>query len=892
MFDLLRLEFISEIRYMSNSKKIRRQFIDFFVERDHTVVPSAPVAPADDPTLLFTNAGMNQFKDVFLEQGSRPYSRAVDSQKIIRVSGKHNDLEEVGDSPIHHTFFEMLGNWSFGDYYKPEAIRWAWELLTKVWNMDAERIYATVFEGTDEAPYDKEAFDGWLAESGIDKERVSLHGAKDNFWEMGEVGPCGPCSELHYDLGEEFCAKKDVPDHKCKVNGDCGRFIELWNLVFIQYRRDREGKLHPLPRKHVDTGAGFERIVRVLEGAKSNYETSIFQPLIDKLANLSGVKYHPGKEGKPHRVAVDHVRSISFSLADGVLPSNEGRGYVIRRILRRAARYGREIGLESPFIFKLVDPLVENLGDAYPEIKERYKHITGVIKAEEESFARTLGRGLELFGNIIERVEQEKSNAISGSDAFKLYDTYGFPLDLTELMARERNLTVDKDEFDALMAEQRRRARGGDRFKAGGELGEGMKSEFAGYDLTETWATILAAAQDKKQTEIVLDKTPFYAEAGGQVADWGIIETGGGKLFVKEVAKVGDAIVHRGKWKGGSLPDRGEAATARIDLNRRRPIQYNHTATHLVHAALRKHLGPHATQAGSLVAPDRLRFDFTHFERLTPEQIEEIEKTVNEAIRADYPVCWYEKPFQEAVDAGVTALFGEKYGDTVRIIHIGDLDAPYSRELCGGTHVDRTGSLGLFRIVYEGAVSAGVRRIEAVTGEAALEMMHSDRNELDAIKDLLSSHGSSPSEKLAKTLEEKKALEKELQAMHEDWAQRTAREMIERGEEVNGVSVLTGQFENLSIDWLKMVGDAIRSGKGAYAALMTTSLGKSGQLCCVVSDEAMEKHKLKAGDLVGKAAKLAGGGGGGRPHMATAGTRQPELLGKAAEAFGEIVKGG
>ncbi|NQT35780.1 alanine--tRNA ligase [bacterium] len=876
---------------MNKSAEIRNQFIDFFREKEHTVIPSAPVLPADDPTLLFTNAGMNQFKDVFLEQGSRPYSRAVNSQKCIRVSGKHNDLEEVGPSPSHHTFFEMLGNWSFGDYYKSEAIKWAWELITEVWKIDIDRLYATVFKGNDEVQPDDEARDAWL-QTGISPDRITLHGRKDNFWEMGETGPCGPCSEIHYDLGAKFCLKKDVKGHKCEVNGDCGRIVELWNLVFIQYMRDRKGDLHPLPRRHVDTGAGLERFLRVLEGVDSNYETELFKPLLTELVNISGVDYSAGDSGIPHRVAVDHVRMLAFSLADGILPSNEGRGYVLRRILRRAARYGREIGLETPFLFKLVDPLVEVMGEAYPELRERNDHIVGVIRAEEESFARTLGRGLELFGGVIERIGKEKKSVISGEDAFKLYDTYGFPLDLTELMARERNLTVDGDRFEQLMKEQRIRARGESKFEgSSAEFGMGLKSEFIGYTHRDVDTEILAVEKHGQSIEVILDKTPFYAEAGGQVADKGWIRWSDGEMEVVDVTRNGDIITHHCHLKEGAVPEPGLSIKVAIDWNYRLPIQYNHTATHLLHTALRKHVGMHANQAGSLVAPDRLRFDFTHFEKLTPELIEEIELNVNRAIREDYPVKWYVKPFQEALDSGITALFGEKYGEEVRVVHIGSDEHPYSRELCGGTHVERTGQLGLFRIVSESAVSAGVRRIEAVTGETAVRLALSEKHSLEDIADLLGSHGSDPVEKLSKTLEEKHNLEKENEKLLEGWAKGIAVEMLSEASQVNGVQVVSRLFDEVSIDRMKLIGDQIRARDNRAVALLASPVSKgAGQLCCVVGDAVVKDGKLKAGDLVSKAARLAGGGGGGRPHMATAGTKYPDRLPLAVEGFTEIVK--
>lgn len=885
---------------MNKSTQLRQQFIDFFIERGHTPVRSAPLIPSNDPTLLFTNAGMNQFKDVFLEQGNRPYSRAVDSQKCIRVSGKHNDLEAVGKSISHHTFFEMLGNWSFGDYYKQEAVKWAWELVTGVWKIDPDRLYATIFKGDEQVPPDEEARQAWIDETGIPKTKVSFHGHKDNFWEMGEIGPCGPCSELHFDLGPAFCSKQDDPDHECAVNGDCGRIVELWNLVFIQYYRDDKGDLHPLPRKHVDTGAGFERLLMVTQGVNSNYETELFVPLIDKLTDLSGVSYEPGDEGISHRIAADHVRALSFAIADGILPSNEGRGYVLRRILRRAARYGREIGLETPFLYKLIDPLIDIMGGYWSELEDRRVHITGVIRAEEESFARTLGKGLEIFGSVIERMSKEGEKVVPGDEAFKLYDTYGFPLDLTELMARERNLSIDHQRFDELMAEQRLKARGESGFNsATGEIGSGIRTVFVGYDETQVTAKILSVNRAGDRIEVILDQTPFYAEAGGQVSDHGWIESGGCSFNVVDVHTAGDAVVHSidGAVKGTdknvcptSALRIGIEVTARIDLERRLSIQYNHTATHLLHTALRKHIGSHASQAGSLVAPERMRFDFTHFEKLTDDQVEQVERTVNAAIRANYPVTWYEKPFQEAIDSGVIAMFGEKYGDVVRILQIGDQPF-YSRELCGGTHVKRTGEIGLFKIISESAVSAGVRRIEVVTGEYALELALKERQDLDNVRDLLGSHGSDPVEKLVKTLDEKKAVEKELHHMIETWAASTARELLTDAVDIGGAKVVSRLFDTLEIDRLKLVGDAIRSrNKRSVALLNAPSPSGAGQLCCVVGDELIAEGKLKAGALVSNAGRIAGGGGGGKPHMATAGAKRHDKLELAVEKFPEIVR--
>ncbi|MBM3329340.1 MAG: alanine--tRNA ligase [Calditrichaeota bacterium] len=873
-----------------NPSHIRSQFLEFFRERGHEVVPSAPVVPHGDPTLLFTNAGMNQFKDVFLGTGSRPWSRAVDSQKCIRVSGKHNDLEEVGPSPSHHTFFEMLGNWSFGDYYKREAIRWAWDLLTTVWDLDKDRLYATVFAGDDQVGFDQDAYDIWKDEIGLPATRISRHSRKDNFWEMGEVGPCGPCSELHYDFGSDFCRKGGEQGHVCAVNGDCGRIVELWNLVFIQYRRDESGILHSLPNKHVDTGAGFERILKALEGVPSNYETSIFKPLIEAVAQISGVPYARDNSGIPHRVIADHIRMLSFAIADGVLPSNDGRGYVVRRVLRRAARYARTLGLEEPFLRSLLPALIDSMGDAYPELSKRFHHIEGVLKSEEESFSRTLGRGLELFGEAISRLNSARIGAFPGDEAFKLYDTYGFPLDLTELMARERGLTVDIDRFDQLMAAQRDLARGERKFAASsGEWEPGLITEFTGY---KDWqqsveARILAVRREGEAVELVTEQTPFYSESGGQISDAGSVAIDGHRGQVVEVKRLGAFVVHRVEGFTGSLQV-GDSLTLEVNTDLRRQTQYNHTGTHLIHKALRRLVGPHCNQAGSLVAPDRLRFDFTHHERLTEEQIATLEDEVNSAIRTDYPVEWYEVPYKEAIASGITALFGEKYGDIVRVVDIGGSRGSdsYSRELCGGCHVSRTGEIGLFRIVTEEAASAGVRRIVAVTGEHALNWARDEHRQLEAVQDIVGSRGSSPVEKLRKTIAEKKALEKDLEQLLGLWAAGEAAQLLAAATPIEGVAVVRKQYDRLDVERLKMVGDAIRSQNPKAAALLV-SAGENGagQLVCVVGDDAIRTTRLKAGELVGQAARLAGGGGGGRPHMATAGTKTPELLGEAVRGF-------
>ncbi|RKY93050.1 alanine--tRNA ligase, partial [candidate division KSB1 bacterium] len=682
------------------SNEIRNSFLDFFRSKGHKIVPSASVVPFDDPSLLFTNAGMNQFKNIFLGVEKPQFPRVANCQKCIRVSGKHNDLEEVGKDTYHHTFFEMLGNWSFGDYYKREAIEFAWELLTEVWKLPKERLWATVFY------QDIEAEKLWKEITDINPKQVLRFDEEDNFWEMGEVGPCGPCSEIHIDLGEDFCDMKQVPGHVCQVNGGCSRFIELWNLVFIQFNRTEDGSFKELPARHVDTGMGFERIVAVLQGVKSNYDTDLFRPLFDAISEISGVEYSGTDEAVAvaHRVIADHVRALSFAIADGALPSNEGRGYVLRRILRRAARYGRTLGMHEPFIYKLVPVLADVMGATYPELLEKHQYIATVIKSEEEGFSNTLDRGIELFENVAAKLIARKERVFPGNEVFRLYDTYGFPVDLTRLMAEERGLEVDLEGFEKAMSEQRRRAQQAQQFQFEvrdffGDAEEIPNSRFVGYDTLETEVRIVSF----KGNEFLLDQTPFYGEAGGQVGDTGVIFSPDHSFEVKVVntIRAGTRIVHIGEVQSGRFEDvLQKPLVARVDAERRKAIARNHTCTHLLHKALREVLGKHVNQAGSLVAPDRLRFDFTHFEKISESQLDEVERRVNEIIRANFAVEVLHKTFDEAKLMGATALFGEKYADVVRVVKIDD----YSLELCGGTHLDFTGEIGYFRITTESSV--------------------------------------------------------------------------------------------------------------------------------------------------------------------------------------------
>jgi alanyl-tRNA synthetase len=866
------------------SNKIRQQFIDFFKDKQHTFVPSASVVPLDDPTLLFTNAGMNQFKDVFLAKGERSYNRAANSQKCIRVSGKHNDLEEVGHDTYHHTFFEMLGNWSFGDYYKKEAIAWAWELLTEVWKLPKERLYATVFGGDegDGLEADIEAENLWQEMTDIDHSHILRCGKADNFWEMGATGPCGPCSEIHIDLTPDLSGGK-------LVNAGVPEVIEIWNLVFIQYNRDQNGVLSDLPAKHVDTGAGFERIVAVMQNKNSNYDTDVFMPILDEIGKLVGVSYQKTKDQIAYRVIADHIRMLTFSIADGGLPSNEGRGYVMRRILRRAARYGRNLNIHEPFLYKLVPGLVAHMGDAYPELKERQDHVIKVIRAEEEHFNRTLDRGLEIFAKIVNQLEQKNEKTIPGTDVFKLYDTFGFPVDLTALMAEEKNLALDLEGFEKEMNSQRERARAAAKFSSQTVstdewviMNAGDDSEFVGYDYTETESKISRYYQDGETVNLRLVKTPFYAESGGQIGDKGIIEGDGFKLIVTDTQKENDAIIHICTFDGDFNPQ-SDKVMARVNNSERRRTIKNHTATHLLQAALQKVLGDHVHQSGSLVEPDRLRFDFTHFEKVTNAELTEIERIVNEEIQKDTHIEISLKNIDEAKAAGAVALFGEKYGDIVRTVKVGD----YSLELCGGTHVKGTGEIGAFIITTEEGIAAGVRRIEAITGPKAVEYFQNARKRVGEISQLTNSPENSIAKKVKSLIEDKKALEKELAQTKAAQLSGNLDGIINSAKPINGTQVILHKLENVDMKALKDLGDKIREKvKNTVGLIASVNAGKLA-FVAFVSDDLLKKYK--AGDLVREVAKTAGGGGGGKPHMATAGGKDVTKLDAAVSKFEEMI---
>ena len=877
---------------MKNSKQIRQEFISFFEKRGHRFVRSAPVVPNDDPTLLFSNSGMAQFKDVFLGTGIRDYSRAVNSQKCIRASGKHNDLEDVGYDNYHHTFFEMLGNWSFGDYFKKEAIEWAWELMTEQWGLPKEKMWATVFAGGDGVEADEDAENLWKTCTDIASEQVLRFDKNDNFWEMGEVGPCGPCSELHIDLGQGTCPLSDK--HECAVNLEgCWRFVELWNLVFMQYQRFADGHLEELSAQHVDTGMGLERICRVLQEVDSNYSTDLFVPIMDKISEVTGQADSGEDTGVAFRVIADHLRSLSFAVADGALPSNEGRGYVLRRMLRRATRFGRVLNMHEPFIYKLVPTLAEVMGDAFPEINKQQKHVQNVIQAEETNFGSTLDRGLEIFQKMISSSETKSSKIISGEDAFKLYDTYGFPVDLTRLMSNEHGFEVDEKGFEKLMKEQQERAREAGKFKTipdkWSEISEGPDSKFVGYDTFITESKLRRFSQNESgQWQFILDTTPFYAESGGQVGDHGILQQNDNTWNVVDVQKMGDSIIHICEAENKNLknivPD-NSTITASVDEKSRLSTTNNHTAAHLMHEALRQVLGEHVTQAGSLVNPEILRFDFTHFEKVSDTQLEEIENIVNLVIRQNINTDIYETPFDEAISSGIIALFGEKYGDVVRVVKISD----FSEELCGGCHVKATGQIGQFRIVSEEGIAAGIRRVIAITGKQAELMAQEQGRVARALRQLLNVPEAQIPEMAEKLAEEKRQLEKEVQSLRSKAALAGISELVAQAEEVEGVSVLAREIEADSADTLRNIGHSVREQISSGIAWLAATMDEKSTLLCVVSDDLIQRG-IKAGDMVNEVAKLADGRGGGKPNMAQAGIKAPEKLPSALAAATEIVR--
>lgn len=870
---------------MMTSKEIRQSYKDFFQSKEHRIVPSAPMVIKDDPTLMFTNAGMNQFKDVILGNAPIKYPRVADSQKCLRVSGKHNDLEEVGHDTYHHTMFEMLGNWSFGDYFKKEAIEWAWEYLTEVLKLDKDRLYATVFEGAPEENLerDDEAASYW--EKYLPKERIINGNKKDNFWEMGDTGPCGPCSEIHIDIRPE--SERAKVDGLTLVNNDHPQVVEIWNLVFMQYNRKADGSLEQLPAKVIDTGMGFERLCMAVQGTLSNYDTDLFQPIIGKIGEISDKKY--GEDEKVDiamRVIADHVRTIAFSITDGQLPSNAKAGYVIRRILRRAVRYGYTfLNMHESFMYRLIPTLIEVMGDAYPELEAQQGLIEKVMKEEEESFLRTLETGIKLLER---NLPEKEGGVLSGEVAFKLYDTFGFPLDLTELILREHGMTADVAGFNTEMQKQKDRARNA----AAVETGDWTKvhdgePEFVGYDETESTAHVLRyrAVKQKKSEfyQIVLSRSPFYAEMGGQVGDsgWLISETGE-KIEVFDTKRENNLAVHLTK----KLPQNLEGVfTAKIDTDKRTATECNHSATHLMHEALREVLGNHVEQKGSYVSPEVLRFDFSHFQKMTPEEIRAVEVKVTEKIRSNFPIEEHRHvPIEEAKAQGAMALFGEKYGDDVRTVRFGT-----SIELCGGTHISSTGRIGTFRIVSEGAISAGVRRIEAVTAKVCEEYLYAKEDILTSIKNLLS-NVPDVMQGINRLIADNEEMKKELQEFIKEKTEQVKLKVIEHKTVINGVDVFKAILPVGSPDVIKDIAFQI---KGQFPENMmfvgATAANGKPNLTVMLTDDLVAKG-MHAGNIVREAAKLIQGGGGGQPHFATAGGKNAERLNEAIESIIKLLK--
>ncbi|HEX9116008.1 MAG TPA: alanine--tRNA ligase [Anaerolineae bacterium] len=909
------------------SAEIRQQFLDFFRSKGHAIVPSAPLVPLGDPTLLFTNAGMNQFKDIFLGLREPENTRVADAQKCMRVNGKHNDLDEVGRSPFHHTFFEMLGNWSFGDYYKKEAISWAWELLTEVWHLPKGRLWATVFQDDKgNLGRDGEALGYWQTLTDILPEHVLYFGRKDNFWEMGETGPCGPCSEIHLDMGPDACDKQDVPGHICRVNGDCRRYIELWNLVFIQYNHTKDDRLEELPAKHVDTGMGFERAVKVLQGVESNYDTDLFVPIIKATQTLLG---HSDAEREAHRVSyrviADHIRGVTFLVGDGVLPSNEGRGYVLRLILRRAARHGRMLGFNRPFLAELAKTVIEMMGGAYDELVRRRDFILTTIEQEEVRFSQTLSVGLELLDGVIAGLKAEGRVTIPGDEAFRLYDTYGFPLDLTQDVARDHGLNVDLPGYQSALAEQQERARSAAQFemaettdarvyldtlrdlKANGALPHSGVRQVCYEEMAHS--TSLAAlvrggesvstAGPGDRVEIVVPVTPFYVESGGQVSDTGVIEecvddgvAPTWEIRIDDVRRpIPGLIVHSGEVLRGH-PRVGDAAWVAVDFARRMDIMRNHTATHLLHSELRYVLGEHVHQAGSVVEPDRLRFDFTHTGMLTQDQIDAVEQLVNDAILADYPVGSSQMRYRDAVEGGAMALFTEKYGDDVRVIRIGDEGEAFSKELCGGTHVAHTGQIGTFHITGEESIGAGVRRIEAVTGRKAQQLVQERLRLMDQTAAMLRVRPNELDRAVRGLYGELQTAQKEIGKLRGELARQQTARLAEGAAQVlplagsgPAVAVVAAQVPAGDMDILREMSDWLRDKLGSAVIVLATPVDGKPQMIAAVTEDVV-KRGVRAGDLVKKIASTVGGSGGGRPTLAQAGGKD---LSRLDEALGQVI---
>ena len=862
------------------SAQVRESFIKFFESKEHLFVRSSPVVPHDDPTLMFTNAGMNQFKAIFLGDNPKGWKRACNSQKCLRVSGKHNDLDVVGRDNYHHTFFEMLGNWSFGDYYKKEAISWAWELLTEVWKLPKERLFATVYQ------HDDEAWQIWKDVSGLPDDRIMRLDAHSNFWEMGDTGPCGPCSEIHYDRGDLATQAETFKDPIKGVNGENDRYIEIWNNVFMQYERVSDGSLIPLKAKNVDTGMGFERICAILQGKKSNYDTDVFSPLINKVAELSGVPYKDDESGTPHRVIADHVRAVSFAVADGALPGNNGRGYVLRRILRRASRFARLLGQNEPFICRLVQVLADTMGDAFPEIRERKDFVTEVIRSEEESFIKTLDAGLDRFDKIVAEMGSEK--VVPGDKVFVLYDTYGFPPDLTGILAEEKGLTIDEKGFETCMEEQKARARANMKQGVNTMGTEGWTSyseestKFVGYELSACETKVVRYREEKGVLSIVMETSPFYAEMGGQVGDKGTLSAGDLEISVFNTIKVNDTALCQGKVTKGVANEEtmGQVFMAVVDNERRKDIRRNHSATHLIQAALREVLGTHVQQQGSYVSPEVLRFDFSHFNAMTAEEIQKVEDIVNAKVMECLPVHTDVMNVDEAKASGAMALFGEKYGEEVRVVKMGNSGCEFSRELCGGLHVGCTGEISMIKIVSESSVSAGVRRIEAVTGRGAMTLMRAGSQIVTALRERLRCKDADVLERIQQSFEKTQNLEKSLQSVKLELATMAAADLLKGALNVMDVQLYVREL-SMPDDKYKDLLDGVQSRLAANSvAVIANKLADSGSIAVMVGKDVQAKG-IKAGDMVRDLAAACNGKGGGRPDRAQAGTKEPEKIAAA-----------
>ncbi|WP_457570128.1 alanine--tRNA ligase [Desulfurobacterium sp.] len=864
-------------------KEIREAFLSYFESKGHTRVKSSPLIPANDPTLLFTNAGMVQFKDYFLGKEKPPFKRATSCQKCMRAGGKHNDLENVGRTGRHHTFFEMLGNFSFGDYFKKEAIEFAWELVTKVFKLPEERLYVSVYEKDDEA------FEIWNKVIGIPEHKIYRLGEKDNFWAMGDTGPCGPCSEIYFDRGKEFACGENCGIGKC----DCDRFLEIWNLVFMQYERDEKGNLTPLAKPSIDTGMGLERIASVLQNVPSNYETDLLFPIVKWASETAGIPY--GKDEKNDvsmRVIADHLRAMTFLIADGCLPSNEGRGYVLRRIIRRASRHGRLLGIHRPFLSDGVDVVINIMGDVYPEITENEKFIKQVIRKEEERFSRTLEKGLELLQEVVDKIKKEGKTTIPGEEIFRLYDTFGFPLDLILEVANDERLKADTEGFEKLLKEQKERARKA--WKGGiqkvispelAELSENNPSTFKGYEILETTTKVTGILKGDNLTNelkegeegiIFLAETPFYPEKGGQVGDTGTIENTNCKCEVTDTQNITENLIgHKVKVLKGTIKT-GDIVKASVDRERREAIKRAHTATHLLHKALREVLGNHVKQAGSLVLPDRLRFDFTHFDSVKEEELKEIEKLIFKWIIDNLPVVVEEMPYDKAIETGAMALFGEKYGDVVRVVSVGDV----SVELCGGTHVERSGDIGMFITLSESSVSSGTRRIEAVTGFKAWEKERKERSIINTLKTSLQSKEEEIPQRVEKLKEELKDKEKEIERLRKKLATSGIDDIVSTAPTINGIKVVTARIDGYTGKELVEIADVIRNKAGSSAVMLISQKDGKNSLLIALTKDLTDKYK--AGNIMREIAPILKGKGGGRPDMAQGSAQD---LSKAQEAF-------